>query len=297
LHEPAIGGQALQADEPEAFISIFMQDSGTAFYPVKSEIIIVTHGRFIMQRGLTFWLIAAAVLMSSIMHSGCAIWRPAVADTVRSQQRPDDSKYGWWYARFQMNWPEKPKPDLYLDTMLAHKIILPVLNKNRKNIYLWRFHRRAARDNAGHQFSFIFYASRPAARKIYRAITADPFLEQLKQAGIIKQNTFDETGTVVKPGIEYTSDPNWSIPIQKSWPYFIMGTSQTWLDLIVQHAENKAGENPPSSLQEIQIFYQQIDKSITASWQEEGRHAFLHHLNAIFGYEPVIVYERRLMKF
>jgi hypothetical protein len=208
-----------------------------------------------MQRGLTFWLIVAASLMSTIMHSGCATWGSAVAENVWSQQKPDDSKYGWWYARFQMNWSEEPKPNLYLDAMLAHKIVLPVLNKYRKNIYLWRFHRRAARDNAGHQFSFIFYASPPAARKIYRSIAADPFLNQLKQAGIIKRHTFDDTGTVVKPGIENTSDRGWSIPIQKSWPYFIMGTSQTWLDLIVQHAENKAGENRPSSLQEIQLFW------------------------------------------
>ena len=211
-----------------------------------------------MQRGLTFWFMAAAILMSTIVHSGCATRGPAVTDTIGSQQKPDDSKYGWWYARFQINWPEKSTSNLYLDTMLAHKIVLPVLKKNRKNIYLWRFHRRAARDNAGHQFSFIFYASPPVARKIYRSITADPFLNQLKQAGIIVRHTFDDTGTVVRPGIEDTSDPNWSVQIQKSWPYFIMGTSQTWLDLIVQYADNKTGENPPLSLQEIQLYYQQI---------------------------------------
>ena len=274
-----------------------MQDSGTTSRPEISEIILVIHRGFIMQRGLTSWLIAAAILMSIIMQSGCTTWGPAVADTVGARQKSDNSKYGWWYARFQMNWPEKTEPNLYLDTMLAHKIVLPVLNKNRKNIYLWRFHRRAARDRAGHQFSFIFYASPPAARKIYRSITANSFLNQLKQADIILRYTFDDTGTIVRPGIEATSDPSWSLPIQKSWPYFIMGTSQTWLDLIVQLAENKASENPPSSLQEFQLFYQQLNKSITVSWQKEGRHAFLHHLNAIFGYEPVIVYEKRLMKF
>jgi len=274
-----------------------MQDTGIESRPDISKITFVTHGRFIMQRGLTFWLMAAAILMSTLMQAGCASWGPAVADTVWSQKKPDDSKYGWWYARFQINWPEKTRPSLYLDTMLAHKIVLPVLNKNRKNIYLWRFHRRAARDGAGHQFSFIFYASPPAARKIYRSIAADPFLNQLKLAGIVVRHIFDNTDTVVKPGIEATSDPNWSVQIQKSWPYFIMGTSQTWLDLIVQLADNTAGEYPPSSLQEIQLFYQQIHTSITDLWQVEGRHAFLHHLNAIFGYAPVIVYEKRLMRF
>jgi hypothetical protein len=32
-------------------------------------------------------------------------------------------------------------------------------------------------------------------------------------------------------------------------------------------------------------------------WQEEGRHAFLHHLNALFGYESLVVYEKKLMTF
>jgi hypothetical protein len=32
-------------------------------------------------------------------------------------------------------------------------------------------------------------------------------------------------------------------------------------------------------------------------WQEEGRHAFLRHLNAIFSYEELLIREKRLMKF
>jgi hypothetical protein len=232
-----------------------------------------------------------------MIHSGCATQGPAVADTAGLRPKPDDSSYGWWYARFQINWPEKSEPNWYLDSLLAHKIVLPVLDKKRKDIYLWRFHRRAARDSAGHQFSFIFYASPPAARAIYRSIGADPLLNQLKQAGIIVRHIVDDTVTVVKPGIEDTSDPIWSVQIQKSWPYFIMGASQTWLDLIIQQAQNKASENPPSSLPELQLFYQQLHQSVNKSWQQEGRHAFLHHLNAIFGYEPVIVSERRLMRF
>ena len=252
-----------------------------------------------MRRGLTLSLIVTAILTSTMIQFGCATRGPGVADTSWLRQTPDDSGYGWWYARFKINWPEKSEPNLYLDTLLAHKIVFPVLDKNRKDIYLWRFHRRAARDSAGHQFSFIFYASPPTAQKIYRSIGADPLLNQMKQSGIIVRHIFDDTSAVVKPGIEDTSDPMWSVQIQKSWPYFIMGASQTWLDLIVQQAQNTAAENPPSSLEGLQFFYQQLHQSINASWQQEGRHAFLHHLNAIFGYEPVIVYEyeKRLMRF
>jgi hypothetical protein len=40
-----------------------------------------------------------------------------------------------------------------------------------------------------------------------------------------------------------------------------------------------------------------VDEVVEEMWRQEGSHAFLHHLNAIFGYEPVVVYERRLMNF
>lgn len=36
---------------------------------------------------------------------------------------------------------------------------------------------------------------------------------------------------------------------------------------------------------------------LTALWQNEGRHAFLHHLNALFGYEPILIIEKRPMRF
>jgi hypothetical protein len=76
-----------------------------------------------------------------------------------------------------------------------------------------------------------------------------------------------------------------------------MGVSQMWLHLISEIAEHNASRQAPSSLIEYQDFYRQVNESVQASWQEEGRHAFLHHLNAIFGYEPVIGREKQLMKF
>lgn len=262
-----------------------------------STVKIYIQARFDVHKKLILWLGLTAMLMNTLTHSGCATWGSKVGEISLPRKKPAAASSGWWYVRFQMNWPENADPAMYLDVMLAHKVVAPVLKQYQKNIGLWRFHRRAARDNAGHQFSFIFYSTASTAREIYDSFTADPFLNQLKQAGIILQDTFDDTGQVIRSAIESTSDQSWSVQIQKSWPYFIMGVSQTWLNLIAEIAGKRASGHRLSSLQEIQGFYQQINEAITASWREEGRHAFLHHLNAIFGYEPVIVHEKQFMKF
>ena len=70
-----------------------------------------------------------------------------------------------------------------------------------------------------------------------------------------------------------------------------------WLSLIGEIAEQVWDGERPSSMERIRVFYEQINESVIRSWQEEGRHAFLHHLNAIFGYKPLVVYEKRFMVF
>lgn len=236
-------------------------------------------------------------LATMLVISGCALQGPKVAKPTVIQPKPAVLIRGWWYARFRTHWPENTDPPWHLDVMLAHKIVLPVLNQYKDTIDLWRFHRRAARDTGGHLFSFIFYSTPDTAQNVYAAFKSDPLLKQLKEAGIIIRFISNNTDQVVRPDIEDTSDKSWPAPIQKTWPYYIMGVSQMWLHLISEIAEQNASGQAPSSLMEYQDFYRQVNKSVQASWQEEGRHAFLHHLNAIFGYEPVIVYEKRLMKF
>ena len=192
---------------------------------------------------------------------------------------------GWWYASFQINWPQDEDPSLDTDLLIAHKIISPVLNQYKKEILLWRFHRRAARDEAGHRFSFIFYTTAATARKIYAAIGSSAVLDQFQAEGVILRLILDDTSTIVRPGIEAASDRSWSPPLQKAWPYFIMGVSQTWLDLVSQYAEN--GRPKPLSTAEMRDFYREIAQEMETTWRKEGGHAFLHHLNALFGYGPV----------
>ena len=70
-----------------------------------------------------------------------------------------------------------------------------------------------------------------------------------------------------------------------------------WLNLVVEVAERDLKDNRPTTLEEIDSFYQQVDETVTEFWQKNGRHAFLHHLNAIFEYQPLIYWEKRYMDF
>jgi hypothetical protein len=204
---------------------------------------------------------------------------------------------GWWAARYRFHWPPDTKPVWYMDLYLAHQVILPRLEEYKSEIPLWRFHRRAARDGGGRQFSFIFYSSPQTARRIFDELKMDPLVHNLKSAEVIEQEVYDDPAKLELPNIEDMGDKNWPAPIQKSWPYYIMGASQMWLNLIVEIAAENMTDEPPSSMAEIEQFYQNVDEILTQLWQKEGRHAFMHHLNALFEYEPLIYWERRYMTF
>ncbi|MFP5212895.1 MAG: hypothetical protein ACLGPL_05900, partial [Acidobacteriota bacterium] len=113
------------------------------------------------------WIFKGTILALALVLSGCA---------TAGRSRTEVSDTGWWYASFFMNWPQDDEPLWQIDPLLAHKVVAPVLERYGKEIPLWRFHRRAARDQTGHRFSFIFYGSSGTARRIYGALRADPTL-------------------------------------------------------------------------------------------------------------------------
>jgi uncharacterized protein YceK len=207
----------------------------------------------------------------------------------------ETAENAWWYASFRINWPQDQDPSLNTDLLIAHRIISPVLDRHRQNIVLWRFHRRAARDEAGHRFSFIFYTTAANARKIYAEIDSSAVLDRMQAEGVVLKVAFDDTNVIKRAGVEATSDRNWSFPLQKAWPYFIMGVSQTWLDLIAQFAED--GRKKPVSTAEMLALYNEVGQKVEATWKKEGGHAFLHHLNALFGYGPVNIRDKVEMRF
>ena len=247
-------------------------------------------------KALRNWLSISFFFLAVL--TGCSSLGPFQTQEIQPLQ-PEilPSGNGWWYARFRMNWPPNTEPIWYPDLYIAHQIILPILQAHQNDIHLWRFHRRAARDGAGRQFSFIFYTTPRTARKVFLTLQSNPIADNLKFSGVVDDVVYDDPAELIRPNIEDTSDKNWPVSIQKAWPYYIMGVSQMWLDLIVQVADNKVKYNSDASIKEIELFYKQVDETITELWQKQGRHAFMHHLNALFEYKPLIYWEKRYLTF
>ncbi|UCD79148.1 MAG: hypothetical protein JSW26_27740 [Desulfobacterales bacterium] len=241
-------------------------------------------------------LMGASLLL--LIITGCASFGQVEIQPITSlKPRELPAGNGWWSARFHLHWPPDTEPVWYMDLCLAHQVVLPLLESYKNDIYLWRFHRRAARDAAGRMFSFIFYASPQTARHIFNDLRTDPLIKKLKDAHVLDLAEYDDPTHIARPNIEDTGDKQWPVSIQKTWPYYIMGASQMWLNLIAEVAAENLEGSPPSTLGEIEAFYQQVDQTITMLWQQEGRHAFMHHLNALFEYEPLVYWEKRYMNF
>jgi hypothetical protein len=212
---------------------------------------------------------------------------------MQEELRPEK---GWWYTRFRIKWPENTEPSWHIDLLIAQEIIAPVLDQYSKEIFLWRFHRRAARDTEGHQFSFTFYSSPETAKQIFNILRSSIVLNKLKRSGLIIKDIYDNLGKIIAPDIKDTSDGNWALPVRKSWPFFIMGVCQMWLSLITEIYEGIPRQKK-SSLKKMQESYRQVNETINTLWREQGCHAMLHHLNAVFNYEPILVREVNLRRF
>jgi len=243
---------------------------------------------------MTYQRIFCVVIFLSFLPSGCASKRPFTPGTVTGEPEQTELQ-GWWNARFKLKWPEDKEPAWHVDLVLAHRVISPVLEKHRQKIIFWRFHRRALHDDMGHQFTFVFYTSQETAEEVFQMIASSPDLKAMNQAGFIVKETYDDSQIVLKKKIEAGSNTRWSHAVQKTWPYFIMGVSETWLRLVAEYAQQSSQH--PTSVDEILTQYKGINDSVNRAWREEGGHAFLHHLNAVFGYEDITVYEKRLMTF
>jgi len=133
---------------------------------------------------------------------------------------------------------------------LANEVVAPILEEHTKDIPIWRFHRRAADDVAGHQFSFIYYASPRTAAVINRKLLENRLYSKLRKQGLVQQLFVDNTHRVLRSEMTATSDKKWSVPLQESWPHYIMGVSRIWLGLIKQYSVGQDQSRTTSELVE-----------------------------------------------
>jgi hypothetical protein len=249
-------------------------------------------------RKISYRLVSFAVIFSMLAMTGCAmIVKRKAVETIEPPPAEIASSDGWWSARFRMQWPQEEEPFWHTDLLIAHKIVAPVLLQYKDRIRLWRFHRRAARDGAGHQFSFIFYASAETAYQVFEMLRSNALLKEMAYTGRVIEEVYDNTGRITKSRIKDTSDANWPSLIQKSWPYYIKGVSQMWLNLIAEAVADMPTADASLSFDEYEALYKEVNATIISLWENNGRHAFLHHLNALFGYNPLVFYEKRMLRF
>lgn len=234
-----------------------------------------------------FWLGGCAALPQPPVATAPPETAPAMDDAAVA---PGDALY-WWYIRFRMQWPEGEEALWYPDLWLADQVLRPVLDDETEAIALWRFHRRAARDGAGRQFSFIFRATPLTAARINKRIRDDALVRRLQDEGLLAQVVFEDHGSPKRSAVEDTSDPAWSTEMQRAWPHFIMGVSRLWLELIREL--DRSGDWPQDPAER----YAAISAAVDAHWRNEGGHALLHHLNAVFAYREIQILRRELLRF
>ncbi len=211
---------------------------------------------------------------------------PLAMNTSFSESALNLEDGAWRACRFKIAWPEHLGADGAVDLLLAHSVVQPVLQNQVHHVPWWRFHRRAARDDSGHQFSFLFYTTPGISKKLMSRIQESPVLQELLASKIIERATCDDPKTLRSSRIEAMSDTHWSPALQKHWPAYIMGVSTLWLGLI-----DDAMTGSPE-LKDIFIRLEQYRKAsaiVTEIWRKEGQHAFFHHLSAVFGYEPLMI--------
>ena len=201
----------------------------------------------------------------------------------------------WWRIAIIMRWDPEQTPDWYLDALLADQVYAPALSDAGSAISLWRFHRRAADDETGHRFSLLAYTNAVSADILYRQIREASVLQWLESDGRITSVSMSKVERPELPSVARSSDPAWPTEIQASWPWFIMGVSQTWLSLIREVAAEQPLAEPSPTM--VVDYYRGVDERVTALWRDYGQHVYLHHLNALFGYQLLIIQETNLKRF
>lgn len=219
---------------------------------------------------------------------------PVERNAVRDMDLAGAGEPQWWRVSFELAWDKHNPPAWFFGPLLADQVISPILKSNEQNIILWRFHRRAAADTAGHRFTFLCFTNKTVFSVIKAEINGSLVLQKLL---LSKQVLAVNTGNVGGEGatmIDATSDKNWSPAMQKTWPYFLMGSSKMWLEQVKIAAEAVESDMAVDWGEAAPLVerYQRVHQEVSRHWIYEGQHALFHHLGALYGYQPINLLQR-----
>ncbi len=262
-------------------------------------------------RALDRWLRVRLVAFGAALFlSGCTFTGERVSEPLAGDGRDapsavgspppatsSDSEHYWWSVGVRMGFDEEKPVRWHLDALLADRVFAPLIERHSAGLQAWRFHRRAAPDKAGHTFAFLFYATDVTARAITDELSLSAVLSKLRRVALIEEVITPKQGQSLGAALSATSDATWSPVVQETWPWFIQGVSQHWLALIQKVGAVQADPPEDVSVAQMEDRYRNINESVTALWFQHGQHAYLHHLNALFGYQPLLLQERRGVRF
>ena len=190
----------------------------------------------------------------------------------------------WYEHLFRINRLDNANTRWWIDIFLFDTVVRECLATNSGNINIWRIHRRAADDQAGHQYSLFYYSPHELFEVVKSFIADHKAVKILQSENLLRELIQNSKGKE----IEATSDPSWPVSLQRSWPYFIMGTSQMALELIANLQDSSRPDLESASINECELYYSQLMVKFIDVWKTWGSHAFFHHINAVFGYSPLI---------
>ncbi len=242
--------------------------------------------------------IAALAVLAAGALGACSTPRDA-GEPVKPPTAPTASVTGereWWRVRIRMGFEDVSQVDWHIDALLADQLFAPLIDRFGPAVAPWRFHRRAAPDASGHQFSFIFYADPAVAGHVVKTLESSLLLERLTRSGFVKAILMPSEEVRWGPDMGATSDRSWPSEIKRSWPWFIMGVSQHWLAL-VREVRTIDSDVASGDVDAMASSYLDIHQRVDALWQTHAQHAYLHHLNAAFAYRLLLLEERRLTRF
>ncbi len=234
-------------------------------------------------------LVICTPLVSCTLHSVLVLPSSALEYPLPGIARNSPEAIPVWRPiRFSIPWNGGEMPHWERDAFIAGALVEPVLLRYQEKILLWRFHRRAARDATGHQFSWILYAPDPVIVEIFETLQSQVLTQHALQSEIIKGVRLDPAPEQARSSLAGMSDKAWPQDLQQAWPAFAMGSSLSWLSLLMLNADN-TGASGAETLEHSLALWSNAHSKLLKVWQSKASHAYLHHLNAIFGYEPFSV--------
>lgn len=229
-------------------------------------------------RLLPLWLLLAACSQQPLRDAAPLPVMPVQTAVTAGQ---------WWRVCFRMPFDELQQPRWAMDNLLAVQVMAPLIVAHQQQIRLWRFHRRAAVDAAGHQFSTWLYSDLATREAIAASLAQHELLQALQAEGLVQRVMVDCGAPDEPENLQAASDGSWDARLQKSWPWFMMGASLHWLALM-QEIELQLPP-APGQPQALLAHYQQVNNELVQLWQLQGHHAYFHHLSALFGYRALLM--------